>query len=127
MLRKTILLAIALSVLLTGCGSAQPQVEHNRYTTQGRYYTNGICEDINGNLWEYSTDVVSKTNVYDAMPVYICFDDAGTPNNIYDDEVLGLVYDRETAIYDKLEDTLSESFELERDGNNIRILKEEQP
>ena len=59
------------------------------------------------------------------MPVYICFDDAGTPDTIYDDEVLGLVYDRETAIYDQLEDALSESFDIERNGNNIHILEEE--
>lgn len=120
---KKLIPAIALSVLLTGCGTtkSQPEVEHTRYTTPGRYYTLGICEDVNGNVWEYSTDTISKINVYDAMPVYICFDDAGTPDNIYDDEVLGLVYDRETSVYDQLEDALSESFAIERDGNNIHI------
>ena len=55
------------------------------------------------------------------MPEYICFGDVGTPDNIYDDEVLGLIYDRETAIYDSLETSLSEVFAVERDGNNIRI------
>lgn len=127
MLRRTMLSAIALSMLLTGCSSnsTQPEVEHVRYSIQGTYYTVGVCEDINGNVWEYSTDTISKLAVYDAMPVYICLDDAGTPNTIYDDEVLGLVYDRETAIYDQLEDALSESFTIERTGNNIRILKEE--
>jgi hypothetical protein len=124
MLKKIMFLAIALSVLLTGCGS-KPEVEHTRYTVQGRYYTLGICEDINGNVWEYSTDVISKINVYNEMPVYICLDDAGTPDNIYDDVVLGLVYDRETSVYDQLEDALADSFAIERDGNNIRILKEE--
>ena len=59
------------------------------------------------------------------MPVYICFDDAGTPDNIYDDIVLGVVYDRETAIYDSLEVSLSQSFELERDGNIIHIKESE--
>lgn len=102
---------------LTGCGKA----EHTRYVAQGRYYVNDICEDVNGNMWEYSTTTISNNGVYDGMPVYICFDDAGTPNNIYDDEILGLVYDRETAIYDKLEEVLSESFEIERNDNNIRI------
>lgn len=129
MLRRTILSAIAMSVLLTGCNKTQTPVEHNRYITQGRYYADHICEDINGNMWEYATTTVSKIAVYDNMPVYICLDDAGTPDNIYDDEVLGLVYDRETAIYDRLEDVLSKSFELERTDNNIRIqsliLKEE--
>lgn len=121
MLRKTMLSAIAMSVLLTGCSNAQPEVEHNRYVMQGRYYTSNICEDTNGNMWKYSTTTVSNTDVYDSMPVYICFDDAGTPDDIYDDEVLGLVYDRETAIYDELESTLSEAFVVERDGNHIRI------
>lgn len=121
MLRRAILPAIALSILLTGCSSPQPEVEHNRYVKQGRYCTNDICEDADGNMWEYSVSTVSNTNVYDSMPVYICFDDAGTPDNIYDDEVLGLVYDRETAIYDSLEASLSESFEVEREGNNLHI------
>ena len=85
--------AIALSVLLTGCSvnPTQPEVEHTRYVAQGKYYTLGVCEDINGNIWEYSTDTISKLAVYDSMPVYICLDDAGTPDDIYDDEVLGLV------------------------------------
>lgn len=121
MLKKMMIPVIALSVLLTGCSNVKPEVEHTRYVVQGRYYTNNICEDTTGNLWEYSTDTVSNTAVYDSMPVYICLDDAGTPDNIYDDEVLGLVYDRETSVYDQLEDALSSSFELERDGNNIRI------
>ena len=121
MLRKNLLFIITLSVLLTGCSDAPTEVEHTRYAIQGRYYTLGICEDVNGNIWEYSTDTISKLNVYDAMPVYICLDDAGTPDSIYDDEVLGLVYDRETVVYDQLENTLSDSFEIVRDGNIIRI------
>ena len=125
-MRKSIAIsAIALSVLLTGCSNTQPEVEHTRYVSQGRYYTAGICEDFSGNMWEYSTDTISKLSVYDAMPVYICFDDAGTPDNIYDDEMLGLVYDRETAIYDQLEEALSESFTIEREGNNIHVGREQ--
>lgn len=45
------------------------------------------------------------------MPVWVGFDDNGTPNNITDDIILDLVYDRETALSDK--------FELERNDNNI--------
>lgn len=45
------------------------------------------------------------------------FDDNETP----DDIILGLVYDRETAIYDALETALSDEFEIERNDNNIRI------
>ena len=42
-------------------------------------------------------------------------------DDITDDIILGLVYDRNTAIYDDLETALSDKFELERDGNNIHI------
>lgn len=120
-----IIAATTAVLCLSGCGTAKPEPEHARYVMQGRCYERNIWEDTTGNLWKYTTDAVSKVPVYDGMPVYICFDDAGTPDNIYDDEVLGLVYDRETAIYDSLEASLSDAFELERDGNKIRITKEE--
>jgi hypothetical protein len=55
------------------------------------------------------------------MPVWVALDDNGTPNSIEDDVILGLVYDRNTAIYDELETALSDKFELERDGNNIKV------
>lgn len=120
------LIAATTAVLcLSGCATTKPEPEHTRYVMQGRCYERNIWEDTTGNLWEYTTDAVSKVLVYDGMPVYICFDDAGTPDNIYDDEVLGLVYDRETAIYDSLEASLSDAFELERDGNMINIMREE--
>ena len=61
------------------------------------------------------------------MPVFAVFDDEGT-DDIYDDIVQGLVLDRETAIYDKLEASFSEveNWEITRTGNHIHIdLKEE--
>ena len=94
---------------------------HTRYTAYGRYYTDGIVITNDGNEWSYSTDTVSNKTPYNNMPVWIGFDDNGTPNDITDDVILGLVYDRETAIYDKLETALSDKFELERKDNNIRI------
>ena len=136
-------LAVALAILLSvaalvvGCiigieihrVAIEPQVEvetkpHIRYTAYGRYYTDGtvITNDGNDSLWwEYSTDTISDKTPYDNMPVWIGFDDNGTADDITDDVILGLVYDRETAIYDALETALSDEFELERDGNNIRI------
>lgn len=101
----------------------EPKV-HTRYTAYGRYYTDGtvITDDgYDSMAWEYNTDSVSGQTPYDNMPVWIGFDDNGTPDNITDDIVLGLVYDRETAIYDALETELGDDFQLERDGNNIRI------
>ena len=118
------LIATTMAVLcLSGCGVAEP--EHNRYVMQGRCYERNVWEDTTGNLWKYTTEVVSKQQVYIGMPIYICFDDAGTPDNIYDDIALGVVYDRETAIHDSLEVSLSQSFELERDGNIIHIKESE--
>lgn len=99
----------------------EPEVEHTRYTAYGRYYTDGTVITNDGNEWSYSTDSISDKTPYDNMPVWIGFDDNGTPTNIADDVILGLVYDRNTAIYDALETTLDDKFELERDGNNIHI------
>ena len=136
-------LAVALTILLSvtalvvGCiigveahkeVDIEPQVEvelnevqpHTRYTAYGRYYTDGTVITNDGNEWSYSTDTISDKTPYDTMPVWIGFDDNGTAD-ITDDIILGLVYDRETAIYDALETALSDEFELERDGNNIHI------
>lgn len=95
--------------------------EHTRYTAYGRYYTDGTVITNDGNEWGYNTDTISDQTPTDGMPVWVGFDDNGTPTNITDDIILGLVYDRNTAIYDDLETALSDSFELERDGNNIHI------
>lgn len=96
-------------------------IESTRYTAYGRYYTDDTVITNDGNEWGYGTDTISNIAIYDGMPVWIGFDDNGTPNEITDDIILGLVYDRNTAIYDDLETALSDSFELERDGNNIHI------
>jgi hypothetical protein len=97
-----------------------PEVVHTRYTAYGRYYTDGTVITDDGNEWSYSTDTISDKTPTDNMPVWIGFDDNGTAD-ITDDIILGLVYDRNTAIYDALETALSDEFELERDGNNIHI------
>jgi hypothetical protein len=94
---------------------------HTRYTAFGRYYTNGTVITDDGNEWSYTTDTISDKTPTDHMPVWIGFDDNGTPDDIYDDVILGFVYDVNTAIYDALETELSKEFELERDGNNIHI------
>lgn len=99
----------------------QPKVESKQYTAYGRYYTNGTVITNDGNEWNYNTDSISDKTPTDNMPVWIAFDDNGTPDSITDDIILGLVYDRETAIYDALETELGDDFQLERDGNNIRI------
>lgn len=114
-------LALGTVVLLMGCNETEPQVEHTRYTAYGRYYTDGIVITEDGNEWSYSTDTISEQTPYDDMPVWIAFEDSGTPENITDDVIIGLVYDRKTAIYDDIETALSDKFEIDRDGNNIKI------
>lgn len=129
-MRKSIALTLVVGAFLmsTGCSAnaeqdvaPAPTVESQRYTAYGRYYTNGTVITNDGNEWSYTTDTISDKTPTDAMPVWIGFDDNGTPNEVTDDIILGLVYDRNTAIYDELETTLSENFTIERDGNNIRI------
>ena len=135
----TILLSVATLVIgfIIGVETHKPRVEpelvpiaeveskvHTRYTAYGRYYTDGtvtVSDGYDSMAWEYDTDLVSGQTPYDYMPVWIAFDDSGTPDYIKDDVVLGLVYDRETAIYDALEEEFEEDFEIERNGNNIRI------
>ena len=96
-------------------------VEAKRYMTTGRYYDNGSVITKDGNVWGYQTEIISDKESYDNEPVYVVFDDNGT-ETIYDDAIIGLVLDMETAIYDALETKLSSAFEIERDGNNIRII-----
>lgn len=118
------LVTILCTLTLVGCSIQEettPQVESQTYTAYGRYYTDGTVITNDGNEWEFSTDTISDKIPTDAMPVWIGFDDNGTPDEIKDDIILGLVYDRETAIYDQLEATLGEEFEFEREGNNIHI------
>jgi hypothetical protein len=121
-MKKLLALTLTVGALLisTAC-TATPEPETKSYTTYGRYYTNGTVITDDGNEWSYTTDTISDKTPTDHMPVWIGFDDNGTPDDITDDVVLGLVYDVNTAIYDALETELSKEFELERDGNNIRI------
>ena len=99
--------------------------EHSTYFQSGRYYFSAdlqgevVTED--GNIWGYTQDIISEEPSYHNEPVVAIFNDNGTPDVIEDDIILGLVLDRETAIYDALEVSLSEAFKIERDGNNIRI------
>lgn len=118
----------ASALILSGCGSTQNNIstaEHTRYITSGTYYITAEKYDQvltdDGNLWDYTQTIISGKPAYHNEPVYVVFDDNGTPDNIYDDEILGLVLDKETEIYNKLETALSDAFEVERSNNNIRI------
>ena len=124
MIKKIILALLGVSLLLTGCGEVPeqegPVLESKTYIMSGRYYTAGELFTDDGNYWEYSQDIISSKPSYDSEPVYALISDMGTANK-FDDEVLGLVLDRETAIYDELEIRLSEEFSVERDGNKLHL------
>ena len=109
------------SFAFAGCTKREIEPEHTTYITAGRYYTCGEVITDDGNVWAYSQDIISERESYDHQPVFALIDDNGTPDNIYDDEVYGLVLDRETKVYDELEAALSDAFTVERNGNIISI------
>lgn len=123
-MKKFIALTLLVGAFLMtiGCTKSEtPKHEPTQYTAYGRYYTNGTVITNDGNEWGYAADTISDRVPTDAMPVWVAFEDNGTPTDITDDIILGLVYDVNTAIYDALEIALSDKFEVERTDNNIRI------
>jgi hypothetical protein len=90
---KKLLIAVLAGLCLTGCAVAEPEVstEPMMYIASGHYYTSGEVITDDGNIWGYSQDIISDVPGYDDEPVYVLFYDAGTPDNIYDDEIVGLV------------------------------------
>lgn len=85
---KKLLIAVLAALCLSGC--AVDETEPEMYIASGHYYTIGevILED--GNIWGYSQDIISDAPSYDDEPVYVLMYDAGTPDYIYDDEIVGL-------------------------------------
>ena len=117
---KRIIALIGIVMLLGGC-QGKAEVEHTTYIAKGRYYICGEVVTEDGNIWSYSQDIISERESYDYEPVFALIDDNGTPSEITDDEIYGVVLDRETAIYDELERELSKAFVVERTGNVISI------
>lgn len=120
--KHAILAIISLSLLFTGCAQKE-NLKHTTRIVPGRYYTVGEVVTPDGNVWFYSQDFISEMESYDHQPVFVVFDDNGTPENIYDDIICGVMRDVETEIYDRLEAELSKSFTVERDGNIISVSK----
>lgn len=85
-MKKFITITLALSILtLTGC--AKPTA--TKYVTNGHYY-DGYLIRADGHIWDYTT-----TKVEPDSPVYIIFDDNGTPKETTDDIVLDVFFDVE--------------------------------
>lgn len=136
-MKKLIALTLAVGAffMTTGCRKESKLVSiqdigSRNYTAYGRYYKSIKLEDLkefegiitnDGQAWRYSADIVSGEAVYDGMPILAGFSDNATPAYIEDDAVIGIVYDRTTAIYDELEKELSAEFDIERNGNEITI------
>lgn len=118
-------LIIMVGALLIGCTkSTEPEVqpEPMARTMYGRYYDTSACiitED--GHMWGCAFEKISGQTPYDNMPVWVAITDNGTPDEISDDRVLGCVLDRATSMVDELETTLSEHYNITREGNDIRI------
>ena len=115
------LAAIGMTAMMSMATNHTARMIGDEYTTSGRYYTCGEVITDDGNVWEYTQDVISNELAYDNEPVYVVMNVMGTPNNIYDDKVVGVVRDTMTAIMDELEAVLSDDFSVERDGNNMTI------
>ena len=120
-MKAKLIIAPLVMCCLAGCSQREIEREHSTYMLAGRYYTCGELITNDGNSWTYSQGIISEMKSYDNQPVFALFDDNGTPDYVNDDEVYGLVLDRETAIYDALEASLSESFTVERNGNVISV------
>lgn len=85
-----ILAALMLAAQLTGaCATTAPSA--NVYTLDGIYCVDEIYTS-DGNRWGYDMlDYVGDTPTYDGMPVTVWLSDNGTPEDVTDDVVLGLV------------------------------------
>ena len=91
-LTTKILAALMLAAQLTGaCAITAPSASANVYTLDGIYCVDTVYTS-DGNRWGYDmVDYVGDVPAYDGMPVTVWMSDNGTPDDVTDDVVLGLV------------------------------------
>lgn len=91
-LSAKILAALMLAAQLTGaCATTAPSASANVYTLDGIYCVDEVYTS-DGNRWDYDMlDYVGDIPAYDGMPVTVWLSDNGTPDDVTDDVVLGLV------------------------------------
>ena len=87
-----ILAALMLAAQLSGaCATTAPSASANVYTLDGVYCVDEVYTS-DGNRWGYDMlDCVGDIPTYDGMPVTVWLSDNGTPDDVTDDVVLGLV------------------------------------
>lgn len=89
-----ILAALMLAAQLTGvCATTAPSASTpvNVYTLDGIYCVDEVITS-DGNHWSYDMlDYVGDIPAYDGMPVTVWLSDNGTPDDMTDDIILGLV------------------------------------
>lgn len=87
-----ILAALMLAAQLSGaCATTAPSASANVYTLDGIYCVDEVYTS-DGNHWSYDmVDTIDGIPAYDGMPVTVWLSDNGTPDDMTDDVVLGLV------------------------------------
>ena len=87
-----ILAALMLAAQLTGaCATTAPSASASVYTLDGIYCVDEVFTS-DGNHWGYDVvDTIDGIPAYDGMPVTVWLSDNGTPDNMTDDIVMGLV------------------------------------
>ena len=101
-MKKLLALIIILCTVfaLVGCSVSEPI--HTRYDLEGRYLTNGTIITSDGEKWNYYSELIGDEIPYDNMPLLLTLDDNGTPEEIKDDIITGVVYDFDTAVTEGL-------------------------
>lgn len=87
-----VIAALMLAAQLSGvCATTAPSASTNVYTLDGIYCVDEVYTS-DGNHWSYDVvDTIDGIPAYDGMPVTVWLSDNGTPDNVTDDVVLGLV------------------------------------
>ena len=87
-----ILAALMLAAQLSGaCATTAPSASANVYTLDGIYCVDEVYTS-DGNHWSYDmVDTIDGIPTYDGMPVTVWLSDNGTPDDVTDDFILGLV------------------------------------
>ena len=77
--------------LSSACATTAPSASANVYTLDGIYCVDEVYTS-DGNHWGYDmVDTIDGIPAYDGMPVTVWMSDNGTPDDVTDDVVLGLV------------------------------------